>query len=340
MVKNTKTLYADSGVDIEAGNKAVDLIKDKAQKTFRHYEGNVLSGIGGFSGVVELPDGRVMGTSTDGVGTKLMIATLLNKHNTIGIDLVAMCVNDLIVTGIQPSIFLDYIAMGKQIPERTSLIISGIIEGCDMAESALLGGEMAEMPGMYKDEDYDLAGFAIGFADSKEKLILGKNIKPGMRVYGFPSSGVHSNGYSLVRKVFNINMNERENTKKILGEQHASLRRTLGEELLEPTVIYVKQIKSLLQKYTISGMVHVTGGGIIENTPRILPKNCAVHIKKDSWEMPPIFRIIQKKGNISIDEMMRTFNCGIGLIVISDDIIEEGIFIGEIVKGNKEIQIL
>ncbi len=340
MVKNTKTLYADSGVNIEAGNKAVDLIKDKAQKTFRHYEGNVLSGIGGFSGVVELPDGRVMGTSTDGVGTKLMIATLLNKHNTIGIDLVAMCVNDLIVTGIQPSIFLDYIAMGKQIPERTSLIISGIIEGCDMAESALLGGEMAEMPDMYKEEDYDLAGFAIGFADSKEKLILGKNIKPGMRVYGFPSSGVHSNGYSLVRKVFNINMNERENTKKILGEQLASLRRTLGEELLEPTVIYVKQIKSLLQKYTISGMVHVTGGGIIENTPRILPNNCAVHIKKDSWEMPPIFKIIQKKGNISTDEMMRTFNCGIGLIVISDDIIEEGILIGEIVKGNKEIQIL
>lgn len=340
MVKNIKTSYANSGVNIEAGNKAVDLIKDKAQKTFRHYEGNVLSGIGGFSGVVELPDGRVMGTSTDGVGTKLILATLLNKHNTIGIDLVAMCVNDLIVTGIQPSIFLDYIAMGKQIPERTALVVSGIIEGCDMAQSALLGGEMAEMPGMYKDEDYDLAGFAIGFADSKENLILGKNIKPGMRVYGFQSSGVHSNGYSLVRKVFNINMNERENTKKILGKHYASLCRTLGEELLEPTIIYVKQIKSLLQKYTISGMVHVTGGGIIENTPRILPKDCAVHIKKDSWEMPPIFKIIQEKGNISTDEMMRTFNCGIGLIVISEDVIAEGILIGEIVKGNKEIQIL
>ncbi len=340
MVKNTRTLYAYSGVSIEAGNKTVDLIKDSAQKTFKHYKGNVLSGIGGFSGVVELPDGRIMGTSTDGVGTKLILATLLNKHNTIGIDLVAMCVNDLIVTGIQPSIFLDYIAMGKQIPERTSLVVSGIIEGCDMAESALLGGEMAEMPGMYKDEDYDLAGFAIGFADSKKDLILGENIKPGMRVYGFPSSGVHSNGYSLVRKVFNINLNERENTQKILEEQYASLGRTLGEELLEPTIIYVRQVKSLLRKYTISGMVHVTGGGIIENTPRILPKGCAVHIKKDSWEIPPIFRIIQEKGNISTDEMMRTFNCGIGLIAISEDVIEEGILIGEIVKGNKEIQIL
>lgn len=335
-----KTSYKDSGVDIEAGNKAVDLIKGSAQKTFRHYDGKVLSGIGGFSGIVELPDGRVMGTSTDGVGTKLMIATLLDKHDTVGIDLVAMCVNDLIVAGIKPSIFLDYIAMGKQIPERTSLVVGGIIEGCEMAESALLGGEMAEMPGMYKDEDYDLAGFAVGFAESKEDLILGEGIVPGMKVYGLPSSGIHSNGYSLVRKVFGIDMKDLEGTRKILEETHSSLGRTLGEELLEPTIIYVKQVKSLLSKYNISGMVHVTGGGIIENTPRILPSNCAVNIKKDSWEIPPIFNLIEEKGNISINEMMRTFNYGIGLMIVSEDTIDEGILIGEVVEGNKEVQIL
>ncbi len=339
MSKSNQASYADSGVNIEAGNRAVDLIKDKAQKTFRHYDGKVLSGIGGFSGVVELADGRVMGVSTDGVGTKLMLATLLDKHATVGVDLVAMCVNDLIVTGMKPSIFLDYVAMGKQVPERTALIISGIVEGCEMAEVALLGGEMAEMPGMYKDEDYDLAGFAIGFANSKEDLILGEDIKPGMKVYGLPSSGIHSNGYSLVRKVFGINMSDTENACKILREHHVSLGRTLGEELLEPTTIYVKQVRSLLLKYNIAGMVHITGGGIIENPPRILPNGCAVCIQKNSWKVPPIFKFIQEKGNVSVDEMMRTFNYGIGLIIVSEDFIEEGILIGEIIEGNKEVQI-
>lgn len=339
MSKSKQASYADSGVNIEAGNRAIDLIKDRAQKTFRHYDGKVLSGIGGFSGVVELTDGRVMGASTDGVGTKLMLAALLDKHDTVGIDLVAMCVNDLIVTGIKPSIFLDYVAMGKQIPRRTALIINGIIDGCEMAESALLGGEMAEMPGMYRDEDYDLAGFAVGFADSKEDLVLGKDIKLGMKVYGLPSSGVHSNGYSLIRKVFNIDINNTESARKILGEHHASLGRTLGEELLEPTTIYVKQVKFLLSKYNISGMVHITGGGIIENPPRILPSGCAIRLKKNSWEIPPIFKLIQEKGNIAADEMMRTFNYGIGLIIVSEDSIEEGILIGEVIKGNKEVQI-
>ena len=332
--------YSDSGVDIEAGNKAVELIKDRAQKTFRHYNGKILSGIGGFSGVVELPDKRVMGTSTDGVGTKLMLSIIMEKHDTVGIDLVAMCVNDLIVAGITPAIFLDYIAIGKQIPEKTSLIVNGIIEGCERAETALLGGEMAEMPGMYKDNDYDLAGFAVGFADSKEALILGKNIKPGMKVFGLPSSGVHSNGYSLVRKVFGIDINDPEKAKKILNEHHSFIGKTLGQELLEPTTIYVKQIKSLLSKYEIAGMVHITGGGIIENPPRVLPEGCAINIKMGSWPVNPIFKYIQEKGNISIQEMLKTFNCGIGLMVISSDDIKEAILIGEVVKGNKYVSFL
>lgn len=340
MAHDKQTTYAESGVNIEAGNKAVELIKNDAKKTFRHYNGKILSGIGGFSGVVELADKRVMGTSTDGVGTKLMLSIIMEKHDTVGIDLVAMCVNDLIVAGITPAIFLDYIAMGKQIPERTSSIVSGIIEGCERAEAALLGGEMAEMPGMYKDNDYDLAGFAIGFANSKENLILGNNIKPGMKIFGLPSSGIHSNGYSLVRKVFGIDIKNPKETKEILEQQHSFIGKTLGEELLEPTTIYVKQIKSLLSKYKIAGMAHITGGGIIENPPRILPEGCAINIKMGSWPVNPIFEYIQRKGNISIREMLKTFNYGIGLIIISGDNIEQAIPIGEVVEGNKEVHLL
>ena len=337
MAIDKQTTYSESGVNIEAGDQAVQLIKDMAQKTFRHYNGKILSGIGGFSGVVELADKRVMGTSTDGVGTKLILSIIMEKYDTVGIDLVAMCVNDLIVAGITPAIFLDYIAMGKQVPKKTSLIVSGIIEGCERAETALLGGEMAEMPGMYKNNDYDLAGFAIGFANSKENLILGKDIKPGMKVFGLPSSGVHSNGYSLVRKVFDIDINDFEKTKEILEQEHSSIGKTLGEELLEPTTIYVKQIKSLLSKYNIAGMAHITGGGIIENPPRILPEGCAINIKMGSWPVNPIFEYIQKKGNISLKEMLKTFNYGIGLIIISGDNIKEAIPIGEVIEGNKEV---
>lgn len=337
MANDKQTTYSESGVNIEAGDQAVQLIKDMAQKTFRHYNGKILSGIGGFSGVVELADKRVMGTSTDGVGTKLILSIIMEKYDTVGIDLVAMCVNDLIVAGITPAIFLDYIAMGKQVPKKTSLIVSGIIEGCERAETALLGGEMAEMPGMYKNNDYDLAGFAIGFANSKENLILGKDIKPGMKVFGLPSSGVHSNGYSLVRKVFDIDINDFEKTKEILEQEHSSIGKTLGEELLEPTTIYVKQIKSLLSKYNIAGMAHITGGGIIENPPRILPEGCAINIKMGSWPVNPIFEYIQKKGNISLKEMLKTFNYGIGLIIISGDNIKEAIPIGEVIEGNKEV---
>jgi len=333
---SNQTSYKKSGVDIDAGDRAVELIKEKARETFVNYPGKVLSGIGGFSGVVELKDGRVMGLSTDGVGTKLVLAISMDKHDTVGIDLVAMCVNDLIVAGIWPAIFLDYIVQGKQIPERTQSIVEGIIKGCNLAECALLGGEMAEMPGMYREDDYDLAGFAVGFTDSKDNLILGKNIKSGMKVFGLPSSGVHSNGYSLVRKVFGISLTDKESTKK-LNTYYPELEKTLGEELLEPTTIYVKAIKELVSKYNIAGLVHITGGGIIENPPRILPGGLSINIKKGSWPILPIFRLIQEKGQISLNEMLRTFNCGIGLVVISEDDIKEGILIGEVVAGDKNV---
>jgi len=335
-----QTTYTDSGVDIEAGDRAVDLIKKKVQETFKYYPGKILSGIGGFSGVVELSDGRVMGASTDGVGTKLVLAIIMDKHDTIGIDLVAMSVNDLIVAGITPAIFLDYIAQGKQIPGRTKAIIDGIVEGCQMAEVALLGGEMAEMPGLYKENDYDLAGFTVGFAPSQKDLILGEDIKPGMKVFGFASSGIHSNGYSLVRKVFDIDLNNPKKTREILNTHHESLEKTLGEELLEPTIIYVKQAKELLSKYKIAGFVHITGGGLIENPPRILPKGCGMNIKWGSWPVPPIFDLIEKTGNVPKEDMMKTFNNGVGLLAISADDIEEGHLIGEIIEGGGEINII
>jgi len=333
---SNQTNYKKSGVDIDAGDRAVELIKEKARETFVNYQGKVLSGIGGFSGVVELKDHRMMGLSTDGVGTKLVLAIMMEKHDTIGIDLVAMCVNDLIATGIWPAIFLDYIAQGKQIPERTQSIVGGIIKGCNLAECALIGGEMAEMPGMYRENDYDLAGFAVGFADSKDDLILGENIKSGMKVFGIPSSGIHSNGYSLVRKIFGISLTNRESIKK-LNAYYSDLGKTLGEELLKPTTIYVKLVKRLVSEYNIAGLVHITGGGIIENPPRILLEGLSINIKKGSWTIPPIFRLIQERGQISLNEMLRTFNCGIGLMVISEDDIKEGILIGEVVPGDKKV---
>ncbi len=334
-----KITYTDSGVDITAGDLAVNLIKDKAQETLKYFPGKVLSAIGGFSGLVKLPSGQIMGSSTDGVGTKLVISILLNKHKTIGIDLVAMSVNDLIVSGLSPAIFLDYLAMGKQIPKRTQEIINGIIQGCHQAEAALMGGEMAEMPGMYSEDSYDLAGFAIGFADSQDKLISGKGIKPGMKVYGLPSSGLHSNGYSLVRKVFGIDLDKPHLAKKILNKFYPSLQRTLGEELLEPTKIYVKNVRGLLRQYQIEGLAHITGGGLLENIPRILPKGCAVNIKNGSWTIPNIFKLIREKGNISELEMLRTFNYGIGLVVITKDTIKEAILIGEVIKGHQTVEI-
>lgn len=338
MKKNNKKItYVSSGVDIGAGNLAVDLIKKNVHKTFKYFPGKVLTKIGSFGGVAQLQGGKIVASSTDGVGTKLVLACLMNKHETIGIDLVAMSVNDLAVIGIMPAIFLDYIAMGRQIPKRTEKIVSGIIKGCCDCECALMGGEMAEMPDMYSEEEYDLAGFAVGFADSKKDLILGKNIKPGMKVYGFASSGVHSNGYSLVRKIFGINFSDKIRAKKILNSKFSGLSKTLGEELLAPTKIYVKIIKKLISSYKIAGFAHITGGGLVENPPRILPKGCSMNIVKNSWKRPAIFDLIQKTGNISDYEMLRTFNCGIGLIAVSEENIKEGILIGEIIKGDGDV---
>ncbi len=337
MKKKKKITYADSGVDISAGNLAVDLIKKNVHKTFKYFPGKVLTKIGSFGGVAELKGGKIVASSTDGVGTKLILASLMDKHDTIGIDLVAMSVNDLAVIGIMPAIFLDYIAMGKQIPKRTEKIINGIIKGCHESQCALMGGEMAEMPDVYSAEEYDLAGFATGFADSKKDLILGTDIKPGMKVYGFPSSGVHSNGFSLVRKIFGINFKDAKKAKKILNSKFSGLSGTLGEELLSPTIIYVKTIKKLISSYKIAGLAHITGGGLVENPPRILPKGCSVKIKKDSWKRLPIFDVIQKEGNVYDYEMLRTFNCGIGLIAVSSENIKEGKLIGEIVKGKGEV---
>ncbi|MEK9151312.1 MAG: phosphoribosylformylglycinamidine cyclo-ligase [Patescibacteria group bacterium] len=332
-----KITYAQSGVDIEAGDRAVDLVKKKIHETFGYFPGKVLTKIGAFGGVAELKDGRIVASSTDGVGTKLIVASLMNKHATVGIDLVAMSVNDIAVLGIRPALFLDYIAMGKQIPERTKQIMTGIIRGCHEAEVALLGGEMAEMPDMYSKEEYDLAGFAVGFCDSKRDLILGQHIKPGMKVYGFPSSGVHSNGYSLVRKVFGIDFKNPKRAKKILRSKVPGLALTLGETLLTPTKIYVNIIQKLLAAYDIAGLVHITGGGLVENPPRVLPPGCAMKIRRNSWKQPRIFDAIRKTGNVSEHEMLRTFNCGIGLVVVSRDVIKEGILIGEIIRGRQEV---
>ena len=308
--------YSDSGVDINKGNEAVKKVKEKIESTYKNYNGKVISTIGGFCGLVELDDGRVLGTATDGVGSKLLIAKELNKFDTIGIDLVAMCVNDLVVAGVEPSIFLDYIAMGEQDIKRTEDIISGIVEGCNQSSSALLGGEMAEMPGLYRKDDFDVAGFAVGFAKSAEDLITGSGIKSGMNVYGFESSGVHSNGFSLVNKIF---------SKK---EFHKD---GLGEELLTPTKIYVDIVKDLKKKYKIEGLSHITGGGLVENSQRILPKGLSLDIDLDSWEWPSIFKKIQEKGNVPKEEMLKVFNCGVGLVAISSDEIKEGIKIGKVV---------
>lgn len=330
--------YKDAGVDPKEGQRAVDLIKKKAEETFRFFPGKVLTGIGGFSGLVELPDGKVLGFAVDGVGTKLMIAIIMDKNDTVGIDLGAMCFNDLAVAGISPSIFLDYISMGKQIPEKTAVIVDGIIRGCEIAQAALLGGEMAEMPGLYAEHEYDLAGFAFGFLDSKSDLVLGEKIRPGMKVFGIPSSGVHSNGYSLIRKVTGFDPEDPEKTLQVLEETVPGTNRTLGDELLEPTIIYVQEAKRLFRDYDIAGLIHISGGGWDENPPRVLPSGRAIKFRPNSWPVLPIFNFIQEKGNLSPKVMRETFNLGIGMMAIShNNDIEGAFYIGDVVEGNQEV---
>jgi len=302
------TTYRDAGVDVEAGYEAVKLMKDHVKRTFRP---EVMTELGGFGGLFGLDkskyDQPVLVSGTDGVGTKLKMAFLLDKHDTVGIDCVAMCVNDIICSGAEPLFFLDYIAVGKNYPDKVAEIVKGVAEGCVMSGCALIGGETAEMPGFYPVEEYDLAGFTVGIVD-KNKIINGKSIKAGDKLIGLPSSGIHSNGYSLVRKLVNP-------TEKSLNEYVEKLGCTLGEELIKPTKIYVKTILALIEKYEVKGISHITGGGFIENIPRMLPDGLRVNIQKGSWPILPIFDLLKNLGNMDDRDIFNTFNMGIGMVL-------------------------
>jgi len=305
--------YKQSGVDIDEGNRAVDLIKGKIKST---YDNNVIGDLGNFSGLYSLKDFLTMKepvllSSTDGVGTKLKLAQMMDKHDTVGIDLVAMCVNDLICQGAKPLFFLDYIATGKLVAEQVEQIVGGIADGCKMAGCALIGGETAEMPGMYSDDEYDLAGFSVGIAD-KEKIVSGQNVKNGDVLIGISSSGVHSNGYSFIRKIFLDTYNYK------LEQYVEELGMTLGEALLTPTKIYVKLVLELIKQYDVKAIAHITGGGVIENIPRVIPKGLGININKNSWEKPPIFKMIENFNAIDERELHKSFNMGVGLVLIVD----------------------
>ncbi|MBQ7358997.1 MAG: phosphoribosylformylglycinamidine cyclo-ligase [Lachnospiraceae bacterium] len=305
--------YKKAGVDIEAGYKSVELMKKHVKETMRP---EVLGGLGGFSGAFSLNaiknmEDPVLLSGTDGCGTKVKLAFLMDKHDTIGIDAVAMCVNDVACAGGEPLFFLDYIACGKNYPEKIATIVKGVAEGCKQSGAALIGGETAEHPGLMPEDEYDLAGFAVGVVDRKD-LITGENIADGDVLVGIASSGVHSNGFSLVRSVF-------EMTTESLNTYYDELGKTLGEALIAPTVIYVKALKAVKDAgVTIKGCSHITGGGFQENIPRMLPEGIRAEVKKDSYEVPAIFRLLQKTGNIEEDMMYNTFNMGLGMILAVD----------------------
>ncbi|MCF8142798.1 MAG: phosphoribosylformylglycinamidine cyclo-ligase [Deltaproteobacteria bacterium] len=310
--------YAEAGVDIEAGNRFVDMIRPIVKKT--HTSG-VITDIGGFAGVYSLNVQNlkkpVLVSSTDGVGTKLKIAFMLDKHDTVGIDLVAMCVNDIVVQGATPLFFLDYISMGKLSTQRAVDIVKGIAAGCVEAKCSLIGGETAEMPGFYPEDEYDLAGFVVGMADNEE-LLDGAEIAVGHKIVGIGSSGLHSNGYSLVRKIFF------DGLKMSVHDHVEDFGRTLGEELLEPTRIYARTIRNLRKDFRIYGISHITGGGLIDNPPRILPSRVKAVIDRSAWTPHPIFQFIRRAGRISDHDMMLTFNNGLGmLIVVSEEETDE-----------------
>lgn len=337
-----KLTYKDAGVDTKEGERAVSLMKEHVKKTFND---NVLTGLGSFGGLFRLPvEGMkepVLVSGTDGVGTKLQIAFMMDRHNTVGIDCVAMCVNDVLCQGATPLFFLDYIATGKVTAEKIADIVSGIAEGCAQGRSALIGGETAEMPGFYGEDEYDMAGFSVGIVD-KEKIITGDAIKEGNAIIGIPSSGIHSNGYSLVRKIFFEKMGYTVDTHiDELGE-------TLGEALLRPTRIYANACGAVTPNFDVKGIVHITGGGFFENIPRVLPEDIAVSIDRGTWKELPIFGLIQKCGDIEDMEMFSTFNMGIGMMMFVDekdadavvkalkDAGEEASVIGKTVKFEKE----
>ncbi len=305
--------YKTAGVDIEAGYRSVELMKKYVKETMRP---EVMGGLGGFSGAFSLDaiknmEHPVLLSGTDGVGTKLKLAMVLDKHDTIGIDCVAMCVNDVACAGGEPLFFLDYIACGRNYPEKIAAIVKGVAEGCKMAGAALVGGETAEHPGMMPEDDYDIAGFAVGVVDEKD-LISGENVKPGDSLVAIASSGVHSNGFSLVRKVFDM-------SAESLNTYYDSLGQTLGEALLTPTRIYVKAMKSVKDAgVTVRGCSHITGGGFYENIPRMLPEGINAHVNTGSYEVPAIFRLLQEKGGIADQMMYNTYNMGIGMLLAVD----------------------
>lgn len=337
--------YRDAGVDIDAGNYSVSLIKESVKATYRP---EVLGDLGGFGGLFALNCAKykepVLVSGTDGVGTKLRLAFMLDKHDTIGQDAVAMCVNDILVQGAEPLYFLDYLAVGKLEPEKVASIVKGVAGACKESGCALIGGETAEMSGFYADGEYDIAGFAVGIVD-KSKIITGENIKPGDVLIGLPSSGVHSNGYSLVRKIcFDI--------KGFKGDEYIdSLGKTIGDELLTPTRLYPKVCMPLTEKFRINGMVHITGGGFYDNIPRVLPENCGVEVDSDAWSRPEIFNLLKEWGNVAWPEMYRTFNMGIGMILVvpAEDVTkieahlleqnETCCIIGKVVAGKQEVVI-
>ena len=334
--------YKAAGVDVEAGYESVKLMKADVQRTFNQY---VLSHLGGFGGLIELPEGYkkpVLVSGTDGVGTKLMIAFMMDKHDTIGIDAVAMCVNDILCQGARPLFFLDYIACGKNYPEKIAQIVSGVAEGCVQGGMALIGGETAEMPDMYSLDDYDLAGFAVGVAE-KDEIITGQNIAEGDVLVGLPSSGVHSNGFSLVRKLLFKDLKMDVHTKV------DELGGTLGETLLTPTHIYVKAVEDLLKPYGVKGMSHVTGGGFYENIPRMIPDGLCAKVDTSAIDTLPIFKFIQEAGKITDEAMYSTFNMGIGLVSAlpadkADGFVqalkdkgEKPVVLGEVVRGDEKI---
>ena len=344
----SENAYKQAGVDVEAGYESVRLIKDDVKKTA--IEG-VLGGIGGFGGLFEMPknyENPVLVSGTDGVGTKIRVAFLMDKHDTIGQDCVAMCVNDIACSGAKPLFFLDYIAIGKNVPEKVAQIVKGVADGCVLSGCALVGGETAEHPGMMPEDEYDVAGFSVGVVE-KSKITDGKNAKAGNVLIGIASSGVHSNGYSLVRKVFGLND---DNAKETLNTYSDELGKTIGEELLTPTRIYVKPLLKLIDEVGINTVSHITGGGFIENVPRMLPDGLKAVIKKGSWEVLPIFNLMQKKADIPERDMYNTFNMGIGMIVAVDadkaekavkcleDAGEKAYIIGELVDGEKGVEIV
>ena len=339
--------YKTAGVDIEAGYKSVELMKEYVKGTMRE---EVLGGLGGFSGAFSLKkikemDDPVLLSGTDGCGTKVKLAFIMDKHDTIGIDAVAMCVNDVACAGGEPLFFLDYIACGKNYPEKIASIVKGVAEGCRMSDAALIGGETAEHPGLMPEDDYDIAGFTVGVVDRKD-MITGENIKPGDVLVGIASSGVHSNGFSLVRKVF-------EMTKESLDTYYDELGTTLGEALIAPTKIYVKAMKSVKNAgVTVKGCSHITGGGFYENIPRMLPDGVSARVNKDSYPVLPIFKLLQKTGGIEEKMMYNTYNMGLGMVLALDpkdvdtaikaieEAGEKAYVVGEIIEGGKQVELV